>query len=373
MWTICGCSRGRSARRCGSSRVRSAPGARLFGLCVEPVATASGYAGAVTLLADAAGDVWQVSTVVPGGADVARFAARRPVSVGEVRLSHNDLGRAGLVADQLRASADGRISGGRGTSAVAADGGSWWEPPLGPLWEQPWSEQVSRYLASLESPPAERPAVAGLLFLDATVAGAAGGGLGLVGDRQLIAVAAHDSPELTYVDNLRLLARAVGAPVRIVARPVGARRIAPIAFAAPWLPESYRGHVDLGLDRLGRADLPASLVETELPEVPVPRSDATPPLRPLSRRLERAVEGGRAAIRGDQGELVRMVAALPHGGELARRLETAARPRRDAFGRITTAQSGTPDDELALAWLAGATYVHGALRSAEYDDWLRVA
>ena len=29
------------------------------------------------------------------------------------------------------------------------------------------------------------------------------------------------------------------------------------------------------------------------------------------------------------------------------------------------------DTFTTLAWLAGATYVHAALRSAEYDDWLR--
>jgi len=353
---------GAALRGTARREYRVAAGARLYGLCVEPVATASGYGGAVTLLADAAGTVWQVSTVVPGGADVARFAARRPVSVGEVRLSHTDLGRAGLLATSLSASTDGRIGAGRGTSAVRADGVTWFEAPLDALWQQPGAEQVDRYLAALERPPTERPAVAGLFFIEATVVGATEAGLALsVGSGQLLAVAAHDSPELAYVDNLRLLARATGASLRIMARPVGRRRVAPIAFAAEWLPEAYGGHVDLGLDRLRRADLPHDQPAAAV----VSRADDAPPLRPLLRRLERAVEGGRAAIPGDATEIEGMRAALPYAAELAQRLEAASRPRRDVFGRVVDADG----DDLARAWLAGATYVQAALRSAERAQW----
>ncbi len=362
---------------------RVAPGARLYGLCVEPVATASGYAGAVTLLADATGTVWQVSTVVPGGPEVARFAARRPVSVGEVRLNHTDLGREGLLANQVSASADGRIGSGKGTSAVAANGVTWVQPPLDMFWQAPWEEQVDRYLAARELPPAQRPTVAGLLFVDATVLGAAGAGVALLaGGRELTAVAAHDSPELTYVDNLRLLARVPGAAVRVVARPVGRRRLAPIAFAAPWLPPSAGGHVDLGLDRLRRTDLPGV---GETAAAPARSEDQPPPVHPLRRQLERAVEGGRAAVPGDPREVERLRAALPYAAELASRLEAASRPRRDAFGRVMGASRLAPDDhdrpthapsaddpahDLARAWLAAATYLHGALRSAERDGWL---
>jgi hypothetical protein len=353
----------RELRGTARREYRVAAGARLYGLCVEPVATVSGYGGAVTLLADDTGAVWQVSTVVPGGADMARFAARRPVSVGEVRLSHTDLGRAGLLATSLAASADGRIGGGRGTEAVAAEGVTWFEEPLDALWRVPWAEQVDRYLAALESPAAERPTVAGLLFVDAVLTGASAEGLGLNADgTQLLAVAANDSPELAYVDNLRLLAQASGASLRLVARPVGRRRIAPIACAASWLPQPYGGHVDLGLDLLRRAELPPG--EPTATVMPV---DEGPPLRPLVRRLERAVEGGRAAVPGDPAEVQRMRVALPYAAELADRIEAASRPRRDAFGRIT----GTDGEDVAQAWLAGATYVQAALRSIERAQWTK--
>jgi len=349
---------------------RVATGGRLLGLCVEPIATVSGYGGAVTLLADEEGAVWQVSTVVPGGADarladvaeLARFSASTPVSVGEVRLTHADLARAGMLATQLSVSADGRIGTGRGTQAVRAEGGSWFTPPLDALWQVPWAEQIERYLNARDLPAIDRPAVTGLVFLDATLAGAAAGGVVLAGAEQtVLAVAAHESPQLAYVDNLRLLAGANGAAVRVIARPVGRRRVAPIALSASWLPAGHGGHIDLGLGWLRRADLPPSGPQTvgswELP-------DDTPPLHPLWRRVERVVEGGRAAGTGDPAEIERMHVLLPYAAELARRLEGSRRPRRDAFGRVAAS------DDFARAWLAAATYVATALRAAERDDWL---
>ena len=80
--------------------------------------------------------------------------------------------------------------------------------------------------------------------------------------------------------------------------------------------------------------------------------------------------GDRRQVAGDQREVEQMGAVMPYAAELTRRLEAAARPRRDAFGRIEAA-AGSGDERFARAWLAGATYVHAALRSAEYDDWLR--
>jgi hypothetical protein len=132
-------------------------------------------------------------------------------------------------------------------------------------------------------------------------------------------------------------------------------------MAAPWLPPGHGGHVDLGLGWLRRADLP----ETGPPaagswELP----DDTPPLHPLRRRVERVVEGGRAAGTGDTTEIERMRAVLPQAAHLAQRLESTRRAQRDPFGRVAES------DEFARAWLAAATYVSAALRAAERDDWL---
>ena len=369
----------RGLRGTARREYREVAGARLYGLCVEPIVTASGYGGVSTLLVSEAGEVWQVSDVMPGAAqsddrlasvaDIARLKARTPVTIGEVRLSHRDLARAGLLATRLRASADGRISSGRGVEAVRADGAGWFDPPLAGLWRQPWAEQIDRYHDCLDRPASERPAGAGLLYLDATIEGTAPGGVVVDGPGgPLLAVAAHDSPRLTYVDNLRLLgAFAIGARVRLLARPAGRRRVAPIGLAATWLPPSYRGHVELGLEPLHRAHLPSPEGGEPATRVGWRLADESLPLHPLRRRVERAVEGGRSAIAGDAAELSRLATTLPHAAELARRLEAASRTARDWLGRVTA----TGDEELTRAWLAAATYVHAALRSAERDDWVR--
>ncbi len=367
-----GATVGTQLRGTARREYRAMGGAQLYGLCVEPIATASGYGGAATLLGDEAGQVWQVSTVVPGGggagqvdvAELARFSATTPVSIGDVRLTHADLAREGMLAAQLAVSADGRISGGRGTQAVRAEGGSWFAPPLDTFWQVPWSEQIERYLRARELSPIDRPAVKGLVFVDATLAGAAAGGVVLAtAHTNLLAVAAHESPQLAYVDNLRRLAEVSGAAVRLIARPVGRRRVAPIALAASWLPENYRGHVDLGLEWLRGSDLPGDAAPTRVSwELP----DDTAPLHPLRRRVERIVEGGRAAATGDAGETERMGQFLPYAAALARRLEATSRPCRDAYGRLATESEA---EDFTRAWLAAATYVATALRAAERDDW----
>lgn len=95
--------------------------------------------------------------------------------------------------------------------------------------------------------------------------------------------------------------------------------------------------------------------------------DDTLPVHPLRRRVERAVEGGRTAVPGGAREVERLRAVLPRAAELSLRLENASRPGRDAFGRVVADASG----DFAAAWLACATYVAAALRSAEHDDWVR--
>jgi len=343
--------------------------ARLYGVCCEPVVAASGYAGAVTYLADASGRLWRVADVTPGGVDLAGHTPDSPVSVGEARLTYRQLGRAGLVTTDLQVSADGRISSGRAVRAVAADGVTWRQPPLDQLWQTPLREQMDRYHAALDQPVTERPAGYDLLFVDGHVVGSVRDGV-LIGTGTdvptvVTAVAGHDSPRLPYVDNLRLLADAVGAPVRLIGRPVGARRVAAVAVAGDWLPERYRGHVDLGIDRLERGDLPVTVnrppVRFDQPVV----VDA-PPVHLLTRRVQRAVEGGRTAVPGDpvDGERLRNL-AMPTAAALLESVETACRPTRDAFGRLIP----TGRDELALAWLAAAVFLEAANRSAGREAW----
>jgi hypothetical protein len=331
---------------------------RLYGLCAEPVATASGYAGVAVHLVDEAGQFWQVADVLPGGIERAAHAPDTPVAVGEARLSHRELGRAGLLATELRASADGRISTGRAVRAVAARGVGWDEPPLAALWQVPVPDQVTRYHAALDLPATERPAGYDLVFLTGRIAGATRVGVLLAtGTAAVVAVSPHDSPVLPYVDNLRLLATAVGAEVKLVGRFAGGGRVAALAVA--W---DDTGHADLGIDRLRRAEVPAPGVP---PEVWEP-ADEPPPLHLLGRRVERGVEGGRATVPGDSRDADRLRAsALPAAADLVDRLDEACRVTRDAFGRAVAAES----EPFARAWLAAAVYLTATARSLEIERW----
>ncbi|MFF4839437.1 hypothetical protein [Streptomyces collinus] len=321
---------------------------RLYGLFSEPVLTASGYAGAVTWTADAKGRLFQVPDVAPGGAGRATGAADRAVRVGDTALTHRELSRAGLAVSGATVSPTGRLGAGAGVRAVRAPGADWREETLDRLWAPPPAEQVARALTGGHD----------LLFLEVTLGGTVREAAGdcLLADCEgvpLRLVAAHDHPALPHRDNLRLLAAARGSRLRIVARLVPAPYPRALLLAAehPSVPGT---RVDIGLDRLQHADLPAVPVTSAAP-VTVPTA-AEAPVHLLRRRVHQAVSGGRLVLSpgntgADQRRLGRH--GLATAGDLLGELHAAAAERaRDVFGRLLPADPG----RFARAWLAAARY-----------------
>ncbi|MEU6813939.1 hypothetical protein [Streptomyces sp. NPDC046860] len=319
---------------------------RLYGLFSEPVLTASGYAGAVTWTADAEGRLYQVSDVAPGGPGRAVGAADRTVRVGDTALTHRELSRAGLAMSGATVSASGRLGAGAGVRAVRASGAGWRAEPVDRLWSVPVADQVSRALAGGSD----------LLFLEVTVAGTVreaagdcllveyeGGGVRLT--------SAHDDPALPHRDNLRLLAAARGIPLRVVARLTPAPH-ARAALLATEHPSIAGTRVDLGLDRLQRADLPAA------PGVPgTPLSPEEAPVHLLRRRVHQAAAGGRRTLAfpgGTGTDLDRLSAhGLGTAADLLAELHASAAERsRDVFGRLLPADTG----RFARTWLAATRY-----------------
>ncbi|WP_328476300.1 hypothetical protein OHA21_21540 [Actinoplanes sp. NBC_00393] len=145
---------------------------RLYGLFCEPVRAATGHAGAATYLVDARGRIWVVSDVKPADPATAVTATRASVDLGEVRLSHRELSRSGLLAINAHASAAGRLSHGRARQAVSAPGTGWFETPLNDLWQVGLAAQVDRWLTAATRPAHERPAAHDLAFLDGVILGA---------------------------------------------------------------------------------------------------------------------------------------------------------------------------------------------------------
>ncbi|MFD5541395.1 hypothetical protein ACFWIJ_27130 [Streptomyces sp. NPDC127079] len=318
---------------------------RLYGLFSEPVLTASGYAGAVTWTADAEGRLCSVSDVAPGGAGRAVGAADRTVRVGDTALTHRALSRAGLAVSGATLSPTGRLGAGKGVRAVRASGVDWRTEPLDRLWAVPVSEQVGHALGGGHD----------LLFLEVTLVGPVRESTGdcLLADCDgvpLRLTVAHDHPALPYRDNLRLLAAARGSRLRVIARlaPAPHARAQLLACEHPMLAGQ---RVDLGLDRLQQADVPA----------PVPAGTASPPeeapLHLLRRRVEQAASGGRRVLAfpgnsaADSRRLRRHGLATA-GDVLDELLASAAERSRDVFGRLLPADTG----RFARTWLAAARY-----------------
>ncbi|MFI5801284.1 hypothetical protein [Streptomyces sp. NPDC051561] len=346
---------------------------RLYGLFTEPVVTDSGHGGARTWVAGSDGRLFTVGDVAPGGAGRALGVADRAVRLGDTALTHRELGRAGLAVAGATVSPDGRLGAGKGVKAVAARGASWTEPPLAALWETPPSEQAARALrfGSRYAPP--DGGGSDLLFLDVELLGAvreSGGSCLLAvceGGVPVRLTVADDEPALAHRDNLMLLAAAPGTRLRIIGRLMSAPhpRLALLACSHP----TGEGTVDLGLDRLRRADLPNPAGPAHLAPSP-PDSGTQAPLYLLERRVEQALLAGRAAL-GMLGDVTAEAhrirrKGLPTAAGLLTALCASAAPRdRDHFGRLLPADT----DGFATHWLACARYTAAVAESLCAAGW----
>ncbi|WP_328843793.1 hypothetical protein [Streptomyces sp. NBC_00258] len=333
---------------------------RLYGLFSEPVLTATGYAGAVTWTADAEGRLCTVSDVVPGGPGRAVGAADRAVRIGDTALTHRELSGAGLAVSGATVSPTGRLGAGAGVRAVRASGAAWREAPLDRLWALPVADQVSRALTGGD----------GLLFLDVTLTGTVREAAGdcLLADCDgltLRLAAAHDHPALPYRDNLRLLAASPGTRLRVVAR-LDPSPVPRALLLASDHPRDPGVHLDLGLDRLQHADLPAPA----MPPAGSPPASDEAPLHLLRRRVHQAASAGRRvlAFPGDSATDSRRLGryGFACAGDLLDELHSAAADRsRDVFGRLVPADV----NRFTHAWLAAAHYTEEVDRSLCAAAW----
>lgn len=367
----------------GTSRRAYAQGGSLqvYGLCREPVLSATGYGGVVTHLLAPDGAGYSVSDVRPGGLARARGAGSASVALGGAVLDHAGLARGGLRITGATVSPEGRLGAGRGVKATPLSGTPWSEGPAAALFARPAAEAVARALAGAD---AAEPA---LLGCDVTVVGAAGEDL-LVrearpGGPLLRLRPAHPHPELPHTENLRRLASYPGLSLRVLGRPDPDRTatlrplaVGPVPGAGHTLrlPEEWLGRADLGYDRLQGGHFPprtACPAPEPAPTGPDPLTDS--PLWRVRRLLETGVAGGRRAVaeaaRGTEplaayGPLRR--AGLSGAADLATALAAEADRRpRDVFGRLAESSA----EAYARAWLAAAAYLAAAERSLVCASW----
>ncbi|MFD3325451.1 hypothetical protein [Streptomyces sp. NPDC058701] len=373
----------------GTSRRAYAPGGslRVYGLCREPVLSATGYGGVVTHLLAPDGARYSVADVRPGGLARARGAGSASVALGGAALDHAGLARGGLRIAGATVSPEGRLGAGRAVKATPLPGTPWSEGPAAALFARPAAEAVADGLAD---PDGAEPA---LLGCDVAVVGAAGEHL-LVREARpdgplLRLRAAHPHPELPHADNLRRLAGRPGLRIRVLGRPDldRAATLRPLAVGpVPGadhtlrLPEEWLGRADLGYDRLQGHHLPQAGHAPDAAPAPAPAGPdplADSPLWRVRRLLEAGVAGGRRAVaesargedhRSGYGPLRRagFTAAADCAAALA--AEADRRPR-DVFGRL-----GDPSAEgYARAWLAAAAHLSAAERSLVAASWASAA
>ncbi|MER7824155.1 hypothetical protein ABTX85_16495 [Streptomyces sp. NPDC096097] len=369
----------------GTARRAYASGGSLqvYGLCREPVLSATGYGGVVTHLLVPDGTPYSVSDVRPGGLARARGAGSASVALGGATLDHAGLARGGLRIVGATVSPDGRLGAGRGVRATPLPGLAWTEQPASRLFARPAADAVAELLADPEG------AESALLGCDVTVVGAVGEHLLVRESRPdaplLRLLPAHPHPELAHTENLRRIASYPGLQLRVLGRPDLDRTatlrplaVGPVPGAEHTLrlPEELLGRADLGYDRLQGAHFPQG---TGAP-VPVPAAEgpdplADSPLWRVRRLLETGVAGGRRAVaeaaRGTEslagasyGPLRR--AGLTAAADLAAALAAEADRRpRDVFGRL----ADPSPDGYAWAWLAAATHLAAAERCLIAASW----
>ncbi|MEV5764793.1 hypothetical protein AB0L34_09470 [Micromonospora sp. NPDC052213] len=371
----------------------------VYGVCREPVISATGYAGVVTHLVAADGRQLSFGDVKPGGPDRAQDCARAVTEMGAVAVNHAVLARGGLRITGTTVSPDGRLGAGKGVRATPISGTDWSTGPLAELFARPLAEVVTAQLAA-DDP--EDPARAGtaLVGCDLMVVGAAGDQVlarelapatdagpdrAPVPDGPVIRlVPVNSHPVLAHVANLRRLASRPGLRIRVVGRldPDRASTLHPLAVgpvpgAATTLrlPADWHGRADLGYDQIQGGHLPPRDPAAMTEPVLAVGADAVAesPLWRVRRLVELAVSGGRRAVgEAARGEGAGLAGPLRRAGFTTAAAVAAAladesdRRGRDAFGRLTD-----PDpDRYAWAWLAATAHLAATERELIRSSWI---
>ncbi|MFI6824794.1 hypothetical protein ACIBJE_28180 [Micromonospora sp. NPDC050187] len=370
----------------------------VYGICREPVISATGYAGVVTHLVAADGRRLSFGDVKPGGPDRARDCARAVTEMGAVAVNHAVLARGGLRITGTTVSPDGRLGAGKGVRATPLTGTDWSTGPLAALFARPLAEVVTAQLAAddPDDPARAGTALVGgdlvivgavgdqVLARELVPAGAAGGDRVPVPDGPVIRlVAVNSHPALAHVANLRRLASRPGLRIRVVGRldPDRASTLRPLAVGAVpgatatlRLPDDWHGRADLGYDQIQGGHLPPRDPAAMTEPVLAVGADAVAesPLWRVRRLVELAVSGGRRAVgeaaRGEGAGLsgpLRRAGFTTAAAVAAGLADESDRRGRDAFGRLTD-----PDpDRYAWSWLAATAHLAATERELIRSSW----
>lgn len=345
---------------------------RLHGVFTEAVVARSGYAGAVTYLADDTGRLFTRSDIAPGDAGRAAGAYDAPANIGDAVLPHRELGRSGLFVGDAMASADGRLGASQKVRAVRAKEPSTWPAAR---FAQPLATQLAR-IATFDATAEElRPGGWDLAFVEGTIIGLGNLVLLDLGARAIELATSLDQRALVARDNLVVLGKSTGLRVRVIGRVrlAAPRRLDLLALApAPdetrvVMPDAWHGRANTHYDRL-------STPSQTSPSPGLATIAQLPPdlLEPLRRRVERVVQGGLGTLP------THALPELERDAELLaeRSLRTGADVLRDLAAvthasdrAMTGARRAIDRERFATAWLRAALYDDAARRRASIASW----
>lgn len=194
---------------------------RLHGLLAEPVLTRSGFAGVVVYLLGEDDQIYSVSDVRPGGAELCRAAYRGGIDVGPMVEPASKLARSQYLGSEMTASRDGRLGRGKSIKIAEQSASDWNSPATKKRFDSPLSDQWERVYGQTVVPADIRPAGWDFVFVGGSVIGAAGPDLLLIVENQQTVIRlaiANDTQELYYRENLKILSHAPGLRLKCVGR-----------------------------------------------------------------------------------------------------------------------------------------------------------
>jgi hypothetical protein len=364
---------------------------RLFGICTEAIVARSGFGGAVTYLADERGALYTRADVGPGEAGRAAGTYAAATWFGELELPHRELCRRELFAEAATASADGRLGAGRRVRGVRVRAASRWDAdPIDARFRVPLAEQLAAIAARDADPAEARPAGAGLVFVEGTLApGPTGVAIraprGPGGHDVLLRVQAAPHRALPGRDNLVVLSRAAGLRVRAIGHVrIGAPRDLDLLAIGPApaerrfaMPDAWQGRANVHFDRIPALAIP----DRDAPTSPAPPPPTEDLLAPLRRRIERVVLGGAGTLSVHaRPQLEREAAALAEralGGGAEALLDLSALAARatpahagaGAASPEAAARRGEARAAFASAWLRATLYEDAARRRLSVASW----
>ncbi|HEV2343675.1 MAG TPA: SWIM zinc finger family protein, partial [Actinocrinis sp.] len=208
----------------GAARRAYQPGGslRVYGVCREPIISATGYAGVVTHLLAQDGRWYSASDVKPGTPARARAAANAPVTIGAATLDHEQLARGGLLISGATVSPDGRLGSGNSVRATPLAGLPWSAGPIAALLEHPLAHLAAQRLTVTPADDEARTdATRELVACDVEILAGQGDHLlvrELTSGTPIRLIPADAHPELAHTANLRQLASRPGLRIRLVGR-----------------------------------------------------------------------------------------------------------------------------------------------------------